>query len=1443
MNEANVKLTKEFVFQRLSEPFPFSTPETPTLVALLVAGALLLFAALSFVIPLVRTLRGVLAGVALRGLVWAALSYLGVTVWLGLSAASEDQSGSGQMFWGMIGGQTLLALLFGVSALMTMLSADRLKVGGNTEGIAFGTLLTVMFGRVDTGPLGWWQLFAAGYRALFYLIPLACLGIARGFETDPEPVWVAFTGGMIVTAWALTLHMYLKDSAAVRFWGNKLVFSPLVLSALTLLVGGVSIAVVPGDWRMTALWVVVGLLVAYLVPLGVGGLVWVFGGFHRTDIGAWLKVFPPALLRTLTLGVLAFCFLLPAMQPWETSERRSKVILLLDVSPSMTKWSDEISRDPNAKLKTRMDKVLDFLTSADGEFVAKLLEKNPVTVYRVGANLDVEAGTIRRGDDKPDQNNWRRDEWQAFVDYDYKAWVMGYEGTDGKGFSPEAKEQLKAAAAWGAGPGDAQWVLDWAKADDATSGAEAMAENEKDAPPLAARKAADRKLLAAVREKAAKRVDAARAIAQGSAIPEGVVAAINREQANMTQAVIVFSDGRSNMSSDAAIPEVTRRAKESNIPVYTVAVGSAREVVSLIISDLQAPDRTQPDEPTQVTVAVDGVGFNQNDQVEATLQLFLPGKDPKKDDIPDYEMKQTVTFGAGETPHGETTFVLDAEEFAKKAVMSLVEEINPPKPGRKWQLKKGQWKVRATVPVDPREIFREPVHLSPVRTMEVMDKPLRVLLAGSAPSREYQILRQLLVREVEQKRAELSVFLQNDGGQKGTIVQDVPPGRLLLKFPDELDVSKDTSGGQGGGDPGSDAETQRQRAKYNNLNEYDLIICFDPNWNERDDANAFRIPDAAFKKLKTWVQTYGGGLIYVAGPFYTNQLARSDQEGGRLRPVGDILPVIPDDNVASEDPLIVINGRKTPRRLRFNPPADSDLLRLDDQTALRDESQKAIAGWEQFFTGNDAPPKKGTTEYLTPQRGFYTYYPVKAVKPGPKPLAEFINVDEKQQEAPRPYFCVNQSGAGRSAWLGSGEIFRIRAVPDAGISYYDKFWLQLARYCSAKRSTGAKARGDVLMSKEVIAGAPIRVRARVLQSSGDPYSETELDKPKLTIEKLDQNGEVKEKFGPFDVLKPAKLGTKFEGYYQGVVMPDAKMVPGEFRYRVNVTKADLPDPLTAEFTLRSANPELDNTKPDLPALREMASPVQEVLKVEPDAAKRAALITRLGESEDDVKAGKAKLAFSLDGTEKLKVIPELIRSRSESPQNRGVIDPLWDDEYYPKDDKLTDWARYELFGTQMTNTWKLVIGVWLPVVLVIGLMVMLTWVLRTRADLPGISILERAATVLVGMVSLPAGLIAVLPPVIALWGVVFGAMPAEGVWTLHGLCLLPALAVPVAYVAAGRHRGAVAGVILTLSMLAQALAAAAAAWYGNPFPVGYAVLTMAALLCTEWTYRKLIRLA
>ena len=47
----------------------------------------------------------------------------------------------------------------------------------------------------------------------------------------------------------------------------------------------------------------------------------------------------------------------------------------------------------------------------------------------------------------------------------------------------------------------------------------------------------------------------------------------------------------------------------------------------------------------------------------------------------------------------------------------------------------------------------------------------------------------MLVREVKENRAELSILVQSEAGTKGEIVQDVPPERMLTRFPYVLDTT------------------------------------------------------------------------------------------------------------------------------------------------------------------------------------------------------------------------------------------------------------------------------------------------------------------------------------------------------------------------------------------------------------------------------------------------------------------------------------------------------------------------------------------------------------------------------------------------------------------------------------------------------------------------------
>src|SRR5262245_44314040 len=85
---------------------------------------------------------------------------------------------------------------------------------------------------------------------------------------------------------------------------------------------------------------------AVIVPVLLLGLFYV-GWMYRRDSRSvrWYWATPLALLRGSVYLLLAAMFLLPARQTWEKSEKHSRVLVLLDVSPSIIQISDDIPPD------------------------------------------------------------------------------------------------------------------------------------------------------------------------------------------------------------------------------------------------------------------------------------------------------------------------------------------------------------------------------------------------------------------------------------------------------------------------------------------------------------------------------------------------------------------------------------------------------------------------------------------------------------------------------------------------------------------------------------------------------------------------------------------------------------------------------------------------------------------------------------------------------------------------------------------------------------------------------------------------------------------------------------------------------------------------------------------------------------------------------------------
>lgn len=282
-------------------------------------------------------------------------------------------------------------------------------------------------------------------------------------------------------------------------------------------------------------------------------------------------------------------------------------------------------------------------------------------------------------------------------------------------------------------------------------------------------------------------------------------------------------------------------------------------------------------------------------------------------------------------------------------------------------------------------------------------RPPRVLLFASGPTREFQFLNSLLVREAEKGKADVSIYLQplSEKEPREGVVLGVPPGRMLKHFPDKLYATADDPAG-----------------KPYDLASYDVVVAFDPDWS--------RLTGEQIALLAKWVEQSPGGLIAVAGPIHSYQIARPGRLREQLAPAVGLYPVELADARLEEGE----RSSDKPFRLNFPPAKGSfPFLKLDA------DAKEPVADWEAFFGSPKEPEGR---------RGFFGCYPVKAVKPGAVVLATFADPAAKMADGKeRPFLVVRPTGKGRVAYLGSGEVWRLREYREA---YHERLWLGLIEY-------------------------------------------------------------------------------------------------------------------------------------------------------------------------------------------------------------------------------------------------------------------------------------------------------------------------------------------------------------------------------------------------------------
>lgn len=352
--------------------------------------------------------------------------------------------------------------------------------------------------------------------------------------------------------------------------------------------------------------------------------------------------------------------------------------------------------------------------------------------------------------------------------------------------------------------------------------------------------------------------------------------------------IVVITDGASNAGLDPMM--AGERAATSKSKLLTVGVGGAEPPVNLLISDVQSPSEVQKGDSYEITAYVQGQGLSGR---EADVELLMRVDD--SDGEPISVEKQQISVLEDGVPV-EVKFLRSPDHAGK---------------------------TQYTVRVKPTTRTLEFDEQDNVQTfsVNVFDRPTRVLLMAGGPMRDYQFVRNLLHRH---KSMDVDVYLQT-----ASVGTSQDSDHLLFAFP----------------------------ATREELYEYDVVIAFDPDWQ--------LLPSEAPKLLNDWVANEAGGLILVAGDVFTPQFAtqdgpmNTDNSTDRFQPLKELYPVVLSSYFSATR---FDTDASQPWPIEFtNEGKASEFLQLTDDPVSSAARWKEFSGFYRCYPTTGA--KAGATVY------------------------------------------------------------------------------------------------------------------------------------------------------------------------------------------------------------------------------------------------------------------------------------------------------------------------------------------------------------------------------------------------------------------------------------------------------------------------------------------------
>ena len=476
--------------------------------------------------------------------------------------------------------------------------------------------------------------------------------------------------------------------------------------------------------------------------------------------------------------------------------------------------------------------------------------------------------------------------------------------------------------------------------------------------------------------------------------------------------LVVTSDGASNAGLQAS--SANSAANQVDARLVAVGIGSTQQPVNLTVASVQAPSLVRiSDEPGEVNDQYDVVALVQGTGLKGkTVNVELLMK-PKDD------------------PNFEPTLIESQQEVFKEDEERLEFTFTrePTEEGRE------EYIVQASLADNTGEVNTDDNEAR--RTVSVTRKRMELLIVASGPMRDYRFLRSMLARR---SGIEMDVWLQTvDASIAASVDQDART--LLTEFP----------------------QTAQE------LNRYDAIVSFDPNWRD--------LSPEQVGFLTEWVATHAGGMIYIAGDVFTGELSTLSQSDDpeqvrNYKPVLDMLPV--HLGLGGFDIVSTISSEQG-WPVEFTKDGEGvGFLQLDE-----DPGQSQLV-WKEFD-------------------GIYRCYPTAGAKPAATVYAYFSDPRFNSQYG-QPILIASQFyGAGRVIYLGSAELWRIRALSD---QYFDRFWVRAIREVSQGRMKQGNQRLLLMPERKTYyLGQTVRIRARVFDRQLKP-----LESPDVTMRVFEPDG-------------------------------------------------------------------------------------------------------------------------------------------------------------------------------------------------------------------------------------------------------------------------------------------------------------------------------------------------